>query len=255
MGGWLRLNNFISTIRTDRRSEMKKCIENGYLFIDEKKYRYCDKIIVSQGKENWSFGVQATEREVYFYITEDGANAYLSITEIYELLLVIAKQESMEFVVDSLKEQLATKIIRKKDLNVKNKVIVYNQERFRYRDIEYYITKCVELKRSGNVTLDNSSIEISYEQLFTLINLIQQKSNALFYRGKENRKYGNGLIRFLIVLLSNAENIPILNKIGWKYDNSKHLYIYSKPKRDSKRNHQKYYLTQKEYDAILKSES
>lgn len=248
------MNDFISIIRTDRAREIKKYKDKGYSFIDEKKYRFIEKIEVIQ-EENLAFGVEATERDVYFYIIDAGANAYFSIIEIYKLLLEIIKKEDRLFVTTILEQQLKMEIVEENDSNNENKKLLDNQEAFFYRGIKYNTKKHVELSKNGRFSPMDSSASITYNQFFTLINLIQEKSNALFLRGTENKQYKNGLIRFLLIMLIGSGDIQILMEIGWHYDNGNKCFSYSKPTTESNRSKRKYYLTEKEYADIIRMES
>lgn len=244
------MENFIPTIRTDRFREMKEYDEKGYSFIDRPSYRKTAKIKILQEGYEMVFGVEATQNDVYFYIINNGANVYLSIFEIYQLLFDIAVKEGEEFVVKALKQQLRLKI-RKSHIANKKEVWL-NQEKFEYRGIEYDIRRTVDPGREGEVNIPNMSLKISYKQLFLLINLIQEKSNALFLRGKQNRKYADGILRLFIVLLMQHEEIALLSDLGWCYDEEQDRYFFQTPEKESERMKKKYYLTKQEYDHIMK---
>lgn len=247
------MDNFISIIRTDRKREINKYKNMKYSVGDEKNYRLIDGIKTLQNGYIFEFGAEATEREIYFYVIEDGANAYFSIVEIYELLQDIMIREGEDFVIDLLKEQIQIEIEVVKNSENDNKEKTLNQERFLYRGVEYYIKRTVEIndKRNGQVKPWDSSVKISYRQFFTLLNLIQEKSNALFSRGKNNDQYKNGLIRLLIVLLINNHDIPILLQKGWKYDDENEKYTYQKIEEETEISKRKYYLTEEEYKNII----
>ena len=247
------MDNFISIIRTDRKREINKYKNMKYSVGDEKNYRLIDRIKTLQNGYIFEFGAEATEREIYFYVIEDGANAYFSIVEIYELLQDIMIREGEDFVIDLLKEQIQIEIEVVKNSENDNKEKTLNQERFLYRGVEYYIKRTVEIndKRNGQVKPWDSSVKISYRQFFTLLNLIQEKSNALFSRGKNNDQYKNVLIRLLIVLLINNHDIPILLQKGWKYDDENEKYTYQKIEEETEISKRKYYLTEEEYKNII----
>lgn len=247
------MDNFISIIRTDRKREINKYKNMKYSVGDEKNYRLIDRIKTLQNGYIFEFGAEATEREIYFYVIEDGANAYFSIVEIYKLLQDIMIREGEDFVIDLLKEQIQIEIEVVKNSENDNKEKTLNQERFLYRGVEYYIKRTVEIndKRNGQVKPWDSSVKISYRQFFTLLNLIQEKSNALFSRGKNNDQYKNGLIRLLIVLLINNHDIPILLQKGWKYDDENEKYTYQKIEEETEISKRKYYLTEEEYKNII----
>lgn len=147
------MDNFISIIRTDRKREINKYKNMKYSVGDEKNYRLIDRIKTLQNGYIFEFGAEATEREIYFYVIEDGANAYFSIVEIYELLQDIMIREGEDFVIDLLKEQIQIEIEVVKNSENDNKEKTLNQERFLYRGVEYYIKRTVEIndKRNGQV--------------------------------------------------------------------------------------------------------
>ena len=91
-----KMNDFISTIRTDRLRQIEQYREKGYLI--DKKFRLVDKIEVKHEEQLFCFGVQASGRDVYFYLIDDGENAYYSISEIYELLWKMANIEGVSYV-------------------------------------------------------------------------------------------------------------------------------------------------------------
>lgn len=245
------MNDFISIIRTDRYREIEKYKNIGYSFNNEKQYRLIDVIQVSHKGFLQKFGVQVTERDIYFYLVDDKANAYYSIQEIYELLIDISYREGIDFVVDILKNQMNIKIQKIQDPSNLNKEITINQEEFIYRGISYYIKRTAIPPRNGTILPIDSSEKISYLQLFMLINLIQEKSNALFLRGIGNEPYIDGLIRFLIVLVFLDHDVDILNIKGWYFDAGSEKFKYLGADKGTK----KYYLTKKEYLDIMPKES
>jgi hypothetical protein len=249
------LNRFIPIIRTDRKREINKYKNLNYFIADEKEYRLIDRIRTLQPKCTFDFGVEANNREIYFYIIKDGSNTFFSIYEIYEELYNIAIREGSKFVIDILKEQANIKIEEKENSKTKEKQIV-NQEKFMYRGVEYYIKKTVEIdkEKDGKINPKDSSVEITYQEFFTLINLIQEKSNTLFLWRENDKTYVNGLMRLLIVLLSNNEDMEILLQKGWKYDEDNEKYILD-VKRDKEINKSKYYLTEDDYNNIINKES
>lgn len=66
------MDNFISIIRTDRKREINKYKNMKYSVGDEKNYRLIDRIKTLQNGYIFEFGAEATEREIYFYVIEDG---------------------------------------------------------------------------------------------------------------------------------------------------------------------------------------
>ncbi len=50
---------------------------------------------------------------------------------------------------------------------------------------------------------------------FILINLIQEKSSAMFSKSIGNEKYIDGIIRLLVALIECTGNHNVLNEKGW----------------------------------------
>ena len=67
------MNRFIPIIRTDRKREINKYKNLNYFIADEKEYRLIDRIRTLQPKCTFDFGVEANNREIYFYIIKDGS--------------------------------------------------------------------------------------------------------------------------------------------------------------------------------------
>lgn len=245
------LENFIPTIRTDRFREIKNYEDKGYSFNDKRGYRMVDTIETTQNNYCYKYGVEVTQNEIYFYIIDRSANIYLSFIDIYNILIDISYKEGIDFVIRILKEQLRIKVKKKRSKNI-NKDDYINQVKFLYRGIEYNIRKTVKIKKTNNITIPDSSLEISYEYLFMLINLIQEKSNCLFLQGKLNKNFADGLLRMYIALLCNIEDKEILSNIGWKYNNSSNKFEFFEPSENTERNKKKYYLTKTEYENIIK---
>ena len=86
--------------------------------------------------------------------------------------------------------------------------------------------------------------------MILLIYLIQDKSN--YFEGlSTEKKYMNGLIRLLNVLLNcNAPNMA-LETLGWIFNNETGKYEMRKEKLVGERNKKRYYLTASEERIIL----
>ena len=244
------MENFIPAIRTDRLREMKGYDERNYSFIDRASYRIIEKIQTLQEGCEAFFGVEATQNDVYFYLIDNQANTYLSIYEIYQLLLEISRREGTQFVVNALKKQLRLKIRRSPDPKKKEEWL--HQQEFEYRGIRYHIRETVDPGRCGEIEIPDMDFKISYRKLLVLINLIQEKSNALFLRGRQNKKYADGILRLFVVLLSKHEEIPLLTGLGWRYDAGSDQFLFQPPGAENERNKRKYYLTKQEFDTIMK---
>lgn len=235
------MKQFIDVVRNNRRQEIEKYIAKGYYCHEDGKYTFIDSITV-RNEEDVKIGIEVTEREVFFYVIDEGVNSYYSIIEMYNLFIDMCFREGTDFVISKLQEQLANNYSEEKGSS-----IIYDNN-------EYSIHKIVTVQDKGSIMPSDSSLELQYQHLFVLLNLIQEKSNALFSMGKE-KEYINGVLRLLIVLLSCDRDNPVLREMGWNYKKSDCKFIFEKPVLETKRSIRKYYLTEEEYQYILKKES
>lgn len=212
--GGIHMKNFISVIRTDRLREMQFYEQKAYSFVDKKNYIMIEKIHTMQEGYKFEFGIEVTQNDVYFYLIEEKANAYLSIMELYHLLYAIGRQEGMEFVTSALKRQLRIQIKKAEEK-------ILNQEKFVYRNLEYEIRKTVALKRDAAVKISDIALTVSYCELFMLLNLIQEKREQVL--------------------------------CGWNFaDDDRFLFFEIPEEQRTERGKRKYYLTKTEYKNILK---
>lgn len=96
----------------------------------------------------------------------------------------------------------------------------------------------------------DSDVEITLEELFLLIYLIQDKSNYLISLGKKT-EYINGIIRMLTTLLKCNNKNDILETIGWFFDYEKCYYILNSKDFLSEKKKRMNYLTEYEESLIL----
>ncbi|WP_373261785.1 hypothetical protein [Hungatella hathewayi] len=227
------MKNFIPAARTDRFREMKAYEEKGYQIQNKNNYIKIDELNIIYMKKQYVFGVEITKNEIYFYINRDLANIYLSITEIYELL----RNFDNGTIVNAMKKQLLVK---------KNNDIFY------YKDIGYKLPQMVALELERKILISQSGMEITYSELFILINLIQEKSSVLFRRSTvANKKFANGIFRLLIVLCEKEGYISKLSELGWEWDDTDRRFILETIENRDGRNRYKYYLTNDEYKTIM----
>ena len=157
----------IPVMRAKRLLEMKSYTDKGYEIQDKKRYIMLQNVKLDYMNEWYEYGVQITQDEFYFYIIKDKANIYLSIIEIYHLLLEFNRKDSGYFV-RCLKRQLRQKVSQRSE--------------FQSQDLPFKIAKPVEIKREMSVRVLQTGIQITNKELFLLLLLIQEKSNALFKR-------------------------------------------------------------------------
>ncbi len=243
------MNDFISTIRTDRLREINEKKKMGMIIKDEYSYRYVEKIELILDDETMVFGVQANYKDVYFYIIDEGANSYFTVFDIYMILFEICAHGNKLTVINVLSE-MNKKEMKKISNPDEKKDDWVNRGRFRYKDVEYNLKEAVIPDYNGKCKHKDGAREITYKQLFVLINLIQEKSNAFFTRGKnKDEKNVNGIVRLLSALLSLHTNNNLLMKMGWFYDEEEGHFQLKKELSQEDKKH--YYLTQEEFDSII----
>lgn len=240
------MNDFISSIRNDRDIEIKERESKGIVIFSKPHYRIIDTVEVLLDENTYTFGVHANNSEVYFYIINNGANTYYSIIELYELLKLICDRGNDAVVFEALENIAKMDTVHK-----------YNKDgmvEFLYRERSYYINKIEYPEYSSEIEAPDGAAKISYIELFLLITLIQEKSNALFNRGSgNNEQYLNGLARLLYCLLKLDKDHEYLSNLGWYYSEEKELFeLYRDKSQEEKR---KYYLTEAEYMSIINEES
>lgn len=223
------MRDFLSILRTDRKREISKYKEKDYLVSDS--YRMVRKIQI----EGFSIGVQVSSQDYYFYLIDDSQNAYFSVRELYNLLLQMSIKEGNNYVIGLLEKQIT---------NVE-------ETAFRYENIDYAIKKTIIPEKNDSITVEDGSSEVSYQQLFVLLNLIQQKSNTMFENSPGNENYKNGILRLLMTLIEAEEDHEILQSKGWFFDIDEDKFIYKEILNEEDKRRKKYYLTEEERDDIM----
>lgn len=249
------MNDFISTIRTDRKREIKKRENEGIIIPDKYRYRIVDTISVLKDGKEYIFGVQANQKDVYFFIIDEGANSYFTIVEIYELLKYVVDSGNEDVVYEALEKIYTTEMKKVSQEQEDRDVEIWeNRGRFNYRGISYYIKDVEYPDYAGEIQMLDGSGTMSYLQLFMLINLIQEKSNAFFSRGGANNcELINGIVRLFDCLLRGTSDHESLMRLGWFWDNIEKKYVLNADKAEKKE--RKYYLTKAEFEDIIYSES
>lgn len=231
------MKNFIPVMRAKRLLEMKQYLDKGYGVQDKKHYLMLEKITLEYMDVLYEYGIQVTQDEVYFYICRDNANIYLSIVEIYKLLVRLAIKDK-EYFLNCLKKQLKQKASEKGEF--------YNQ------GLSYKVMRPIEMKKEAFIDIPQTGIQITSKELFLLIILIQEKSNALFKRSTGNKRlYVNGILRLLIVLLEREQDDTLLKSLGWSWNAKEYEFQYVSKDNRKGREIFKYYLTKTEYDVRL----
>lgn len=231
------VKNFIPVMRNKRLLEMKLYIDKGYEIQDKKHYCMLENVRLNYLNEWYEYGIQVTQDEIYFYINKDKANIYLSIIEIYHLLIGFNEIDGGYFL-SCLKKQLRQKVSQRSE--------------FINQGLAYKIAKPVEIQKVMCVNVLQTGIQITNKELFLLLLLIQEKSNALFKRSTGiKRSYANGIFRLLVVLLEKKQDDELLEYLGWKWDEKSRKFNFLKKEKRIGREVYKYYLTKSEYNDRL----
>ncbi|SFU75153.1 hypothetical protein [Butyrivibrio sp. M55] len=227
------MRDFLSILRTDRKREISKYKKKDYLVSDS--YRMVRKIQI----EGLLIGVQVSSQDYYFYLIDDSQNAYFSVRELYNLLFQMSIKEGKKYVLELLEKQ------------IKNT----EEAALRYENIDYAIKKTIIPEENDMITVEDGSSEVSYRQLFVLLNLVQQKSNTMFENSLGNESYKNGILRLLMTLIEAEKDHEILQSKGWFFDIEEDKFIYKEILNEEDKRRKKYYLTEEERDDIMSIES
>ena len=242
----ISFNDFISTIRTDRLRQIREKQKRGLIISDLRFYRFIDNINLINNGVNYDFGVQASLREIYFYINENGSNCYYDIEDIYNLLrkMCHGSKNNKKYVLNNLNKLLASD----SDDSIEK---IEGENYFVYQEIQYYFDNPTIEDNGKHVSLLEGDSLISFSKVFVLLNLIQKKSNSFFKNG--DKEYVNGLIRMYKVLILYKKNHEILKKKGWFFNYKEKKFVFKfKGQKDNKAF--KYYLTEDDYNIIMGGE-
>ncbi|NFG58608.1 hypothetical protein FC778_07825 [Clostridium botulinum] len=254
----------IPLLRSDRRREIEEYKLRGYYFLNKSRYLYLRNIVIPYNKENYEFQVRVDTNEVRFLLTKkdkiEGENSredenkqliymqtiYLTIEEIYLLMKNMCDEIGTDKVISILNDYLS----KNKNTN--------NTETFniKYLELDYKLnfikSDILDNIFNKQVTIPNTDIKIDCIQGFLLLFLIQDKSNYLFSISTVyNKRYKNGIVRLILVLISLEHENSILSNLGWNYKENKFELEYKRLKRQNTRKSKKYYLTEKEMNVIL----
>jgi len=241
--------NLLPLLHSDKEREMKTYSDKGYCFREGKnQYQYINliRVIVSKD-EQYVIQIRYYNNEPRFYLTQFETYSYLSIEEIYQVLLEWSKDGNNDVV----------KKILGSDCDTELEVL--------YVGVAYSLHFFNEGIPDSRVALPHTQLTVPIRLLFILIALIQEKSNYFWLNSTEaNRKYINGFIRFLYCLTFTKDH-PYFKSMGWKYNSSTQMYSKmpdaeykdikkraSTKSKDGKDISVRYYLTEKEQKTIMR---
>lgn len=239
------MKTLIPLVKSDRLREIYLYKSKDYSFRSgENKYVYIRKMKVIIDTNEYCFQIRDNQSEQKFFIAFNSSCIFLSIIEIYDLL----RQISSKIGTNKVKTILTGK--RNKSAKIE------------YTELEFELMFFTNKIPEGKILLPESNLEISYEYLFVLIALIQDKSNYLWMlSNKINHKYINGILRLLTCLISTKQN-EFLKKLRWDYDTLNNKYYINESiimdehittkDINGKDIIIKYYLTKKQFVDIMK---
>lgn len=235
--GTIDMKDFIHDIRTDREREKAEYRRKGYIVSSE--YLCLSKVNVKCNNIEYSYGVQVDKNEIRFFLTNNNANLYLSIYEIYDILRNLPAKRRAVF-----KKAFAEHLLG--NVNEECNLI--------YKNISYEISPCIVFPK-GKMYLETVASEVDCAQFYYLIHLIQSKSNSMFERSKDKRKKKNinGIYRLYGALLRKRSASAELYEKGWVWDSVQNKFVLDSEQkgRDVDKWIEKYYLTDEEYRSIL----
>lgn len=234
------MNNFIPLLRADRLREINEYANREYIFrLGQNKYNHVGNFIVTNNiatdSTKYYFEARTNQKEPRFYLTvkdDTGLKEcciYLKLFDIYILLYELCKKVPKEKVTEIL-------------LSERNMIWRVNYTRLNF-EMKFFSAEIPD----EYMRIPESNIKISYQNLFCIIALIQDKSNYFWSISTEENKnnYTDGIIRLLVCLINTEEN-SILESHMWKYISKLNRYEL----RTDDYNY-KYYLTLDEYENIM----
>lgn len=225
--------SFVRNIREKRKKEINNYELKGYI-LNKNNYITNDILQININGIIFKYGIRVNGNDVYFYILKEGCQIYLKIYDIYLILWKLYYKENNKQIIDFLEyyENNSQGIS------------------FSYEGVNYFVHQLPKIDENIKIGVLDSDVEITLEELFLLIYLIQDKSNYLISLGKKT-EYINGIIRMLTTLLKCNNKNDILETIGWFFDYEKCYYILNSKDFLSEKKKRMNYLTEYEESLIL----
>ena len=188
--------SFVRNIREKRKKEINNYELKGYI-LNKNNYVTNDILQININGIIFKYGIRINGNDVYFYILKEGCQIYLKIYDIYLILWKLYYKENNKQIIDFLEYYENN-----------------NQEiSFSYEGVNYFVHQLPKIDENTKIGVLDSDVEITLEELFLLIYLIQDKSNYLISLGKKT-EYINGIIRMLKTLLKCNNKNDVLRQSG-----------------------------------------
>lgn len=210
------MNNFIRMLDELYEKEMKKYKSSNNFIL------FTPVIIEQEGKVNDVYLIRKQEFTKYLYC-KNGARVYFTDADILEMLLQIREKETMCSIINSLAEMYRD--------NGTKFTLQINEKK--------YDAKGLPLIQDKQMLKNRKDIDISFEDLQFLINIILAKDKASIVLWKDKPDFQRQTIVKYIVLLkfyyyNDVNAKEYLQQNGYDIDSDIHHNYNTKEKREKK---------------------